>query len=199
MKITSATFSGSITNIYKIPFRRLPEIAFAGRSNVGKSSLINSLVNRKNLALTSSTPGKTRVINYYCVNEKYYLVDLPGYGYAKVPLKERQQWHQLVEKYLANNSFLKGVITVIDSRHGITKLDHELIRWLTYMGLSTIIVATKIDKLPHSKTKYIIQKIAAEGEELNIAGLIPFSFITGQGKGNIWPAILNWLTPGVAL
>lgn len=193
MKIKSVKFSGTVSNINKISIIRLPEIAFAGRSNVGKSSLINCLINRKNLALTSSTPGKTRVINYYCVNEKYYLVDLPGYGYAKVSQRERQLWKNLIESYLIKNKFLRGVIQIIDSRHGITKLDHEMIIWLASLGLPTLVVATKTDKLPQSKTKNIIHKIETEASDLGISGIIPFSTVTKQGKKEIWQSIIELL------
>ena len=170
---------------------RLPEVAIAGRSNVGKSSLINCLVNRKKIALTSSIPGKTRVINYYCVDEKFYLVDLPGYGYAKVSQNERQFWRKIVESYLAVNDFLKGIIVIIDSRHGFTQLDLEMINWLRQLGLPTLLVATKTDKLPRSKAHYIIQNLETESNALGIAGVIPFSIITKQGKDQIWQAIMD--------
>ncbi|MCD4698144.1 MAG: ribosome biogenesis GTP-binding protein YihA/YsxC, partial [Bacteroidales bacterium] len=140
MKIYSINFIGSFAKLNQLPSNRLPEVAFAGRSNVGKSSLINCLVNRKKIALTSSTPGKTRLLNYYCINEQFYFVDLPGYGFAKVPQKERQNWKQLIETYLSKNSFLKGVIQIIDSRHRITKLDQEMINWITHLKLPTLIV-----------------------------------------------------------
>lgn len=193
MKIKSIKFSGSVTDIKKIYFNRLPEIAIAGRSNVGKSSLINCLVNRKKLALTSSTPGKTRLLNYYCVNEQYFLVDLPGYGYAKAAQNERESWKRLVESYLTENPFLKGVIEIIDSRHGITKLDQEMIIWLAHLGFPTLLVATKIDKLPRSKASHIIKKLEAEAAELGVSEMVPFSIITKQGKDQIWRSILELL------
>jgi len=193
MKIKTVEFSGSVSNTNKIHFGRLPEIAIAGRSNVGKSSLINCLINRKNLALTSSTPGKTRVLNYYCVNEKFFLVDLPGYGYANVSQRERESWKKLVESYLVENPFLSGVIEIIDSRHGITKLDHEMIIWLAHLGLPTLLVATKIDKLARSKAHHIIQKLETEAVEFGIFEMIPFSIITKQGKDQIWRSILKLL------
>ncbi len=191
MKIKSIRFSGSFSNLSQIKFSRLPEIAVAGRSNVGKSSLINCLVNRRKLALTSSTPGKTRVLNYYCVDEKYYLVDLPGYGYAKVAQNERQAWKRLVESYLTKNPFLKGIIEIIDSRHGVTPMDLEMINWLVQLGLPTLLVATKTDKLPRSKANHIIQTLEAEAAPLGVAGLIPFSIVTKQGKDLIWQAIVE--------
>lgn len=193
MKIESLKFSASIKSIAEINFKRLPEIAMAGRSNVGKSSLINCLVNRKNLARTSSTPGKTRVLNYYCVNEKFYLVDLPGYGYAKVSLQERQSWKKSVESYLTNNDFLKAVIQIIDSRQGITKLDQEMIGWLAHLGLPTLLVATKTDKLPRSKANHIVKKIENEAVTLGVTNLVSFSIVTKQGKDQIWRSILDLL------
>lgn len=189
MKFKSIHFSGSVSNIDQVKLKRLPEIAIAGRSNVGKSSLVNSLVNRKNLALTSSTPGKTRVLNYYCINDQFYLVDLPGYGYAKVSQSERQSWKRLVESYLTNNIFLRGIIEIIDSRHGITRSDLEMINWLIQLGLPTLLAATKTDKLPRSKANHIIQNLEAEASTLGIPGVIPFSTVTKRGKDQIWQAI----------
>ncbi len=189
MKFKSIHFSGSVSNIDQVKLKRLPEIAIAGRSNVGKSSLVNSLVNRKNLALTSSTPGKTRVLNYYCINDQFYLVDLPGYGYAKVSQSERQSWKRLVESYLTNNIFLRGIIEIIDSRHGITRSDLEMINWLIQLGLPTLLAATKTDKLPRSKANHIIQNLEAEASTLGISGVIPFSTVTKRGKDQIWQAI----------
>ncbi len=197
MKIKSAKFIASVSNLKKMPFNRLPEIAIAGRSNVGKSSLINCILNRKKLAQTSSTPGKTRVLNFYCINESHFLVDLPGYGYAKVSQQQRQSWKKLVETYLTDNLFLKGVIQIIDSRHGITKLDHEMITWLAHLGLPTLLVATKTDKLPRSKAKLMIRKLQAEAGELGITEIVPFSVITGQGKDQVSRSIFELLNqPG---
>jgi len=189
MKINSVHFEASVSNINKIRFKRLPEIAIAGRSNVGKSSLINCLVNRKKLAQTSSTPGKTRVLNYYCINDKSYLVDLPGYGYAKVSQQERQFWKNLVESYLTANSFLKGVIQIIDSRHGVTSLDNEMIAWIAELDLPTVLIATKTDKLPRSKANHIIRNLETEAAERGITEIIPFSIVTKQGKDRVWKSI----------
>jgi GTP-binding protein len=191
MKLKSAKFVSSVVSINHIRFTRLREIAFAGRSNVGKSSLINCLVNRKKLALTSSTPGKTRTLNYYDIDEQYYFVDLPGYGFARVAPTERQSWKKLVESYLSNNPFLRGVIQIIDSRHGITQLDHEMINWLTSLGHPTLVVATKTDKLARSKANYILQNLESEARELGIADIIPFSAVTKQGKDQIWRSIFE--------
>jgi len=196
MKIKSVKFSGSVVNFNKIRLHRLPEIAIAGRSNVGKSSLINCLVNRKKLARTSSTPGKTRVLNYYCINERYYLVDLPGYGYARVSQQERASWKKLVESYLTRNLFLRGVIQIIDSRHGITDLDREMINWLAALTIPTLLVATKTDKLPRSKAMHLINQLEREATELGVSVLVPFSAVTKQGKDQIWRSITELLEHG---
>ena len=193
MKVKSVKFSGSFSKINQLPKLRLPEIAFAGRSNVGKSSLINSLINRKNLALTSSTPGKTRVLNYYFINDQFFFVDLPGYGYAKVSQKERFSWKRLVESYLSENKYLKGVIQIIDSRHGLTNLDREMIKWLSHLQLPTLLVATKTDKLPKSKKNHIIQNIFIDANEFGVNNIIPFSTITKHGKNEIWQSITELL------
>lgn len=193
MKINSVHFEASVSDPTKIRFKRLPEIAIAGRSNVGKSSLINCLINRKKLAQTSSTPGKTRVLNYYSINDNIYLVDLPGYGYAKVPQQERRFWKNMVESYLTDNSFLKGIIQIIDSRHGMTSLDNEMIAWIASLGLPTVLVATKADKLPRSKANHIIRKLETEAAERGITDVIAFSIITKQGKDRVWKSIKTLL------
>lgn len=189
MKISSVTYTGSFFHIDQLPKPRLPEIAFSGRSNVGKSSLINCLVNRKKLALTSTTPGKTRSLNYYRVNDAYFFVDLPGYGYAKVPQQERKSWQQLIESFFIKNPFLKGVIHILDSRHELTKLDREMITWVSHLKLPMLVVATKADKLARSSAKKIIQDLSQEVTEIGVPGIIPFSAITKQGKPEIWNAI----------
>lgn len=194
MRINSAKFIGSYARLDQIPKQRLPEIAFSGRSNVGKSSLINCLVNRSKLALTSSTPGKTRLLNYYSVNDAFYLVDLPGFGYAKVAQQERQSWKKLIESFFVNSKFLKGVIHIIDSRHGLTALDHELIDWLADLKLPLLLVATKTDKLPRSKANYMLEMIMKEAGAIGIAGVVPFSAITKLGTNEIWKAIVQLIS-----
>ncbi|MCU0645094.1 MAG: ribosome biogenesis GTP-binding protein YihA/YsxC [bacterium] len=194
MRINSAKFVGSYARLDQIPKQRLPEIAFSGRSNVGKSSLINCLVNRSKLALTSSTPGKTRLLNYYSVNDAFYLVDLPGFGYAKVAQQERQSWKKLIESFFVNSKFLKGVIHIIDSRHGLTALDHELIDWLADLKLPLLLVATKTDKLPRSKANYMLEMIMKEADAIGIAGVVPFSAITKLGTNEIWKAIVQLIS-----
>lgn len=189
MKINSAQFIGSFATLNQLPPSHFPEIAFSGRSNVGKSSVINCLVNRQKLALTSSTPGKTRLLNYYCVNDAFYLVDLPGFGYAKVAQQERQAWKKLVESFFENSKSLKGVVHIIDSRHGITQLDREMIEWLSHLKLPTLLVATKTDKLPRSKANHLLGLIVQSARELGISGIVPFSAITKLGRNEVWKAI----------
>ncbi|MFQ5633498.1 MAG: ribosome biogenesis GTP-binding protein YihA/YsxC, partial [bacterium] len=140
MKISHSEFIASYSQIGQLPKLRLPEIAFAGRSNVGKSSLINRLLNRKNLARTSGTPGKTRQLNYILVNQNIYFVDLPGYGFAKVSKQERSRWQQLIEAYMAKNDALKVVVSIIDARHGPTDLDMELLEWLVHIKAPILVV-----------------------------------------------------------
>lgn len=189
MKIISAKFIGSYARLEQLPKQRLPEFAFSGRSNVGKSSLINCLVNRKKLALTSSTPGKTRLLNFYSVNDAFYLVDLPGFGYAKVAQQERQTWKKLIEAFIMNSRYLKGVIHIIDSRHGLTALDHDMVAWLADLKMPMLLVATKIDKLQRSKAHHILETISKEAAAIGVASVVPFSAITKAGVKEIWKAI----------
>lgn len=189
MKILSAKFLTSVVDIKQLPSHGYPEIVFAGRSNVGKSSLINCLINRKNLALTSSSPGKTRMINYYCINDKLFFVDLPGYGFAKVSKRERQKWKLLIESYITTSLNLKGIIQIIDSRIGPTDLDLEMISWLIHLQKPTLLIATKIDKLPKSKINSYLLKYTKNLKSIGIYDLIPFSAVTKMGRKEIWKAI----------
>lgn len=170
----------------KLPDNQLPEIAFAGKSNVGKSSLINALVNRKSYARISATPGKTQTINFYNVNEELYLVDLPGYGYAKVSEKEKIQWGKLIERYLHGSKQLKAVFLLIDIRHAPSANDKMMYEWILNQGYNPIIIATKLDKIKRSqKDKQL--KIIRQGLGL-VPGtiVIPFSSVTKQGREEIW-------------
>lgn len=151
MKITNAEFIISAVQPHQYPSDALPEIALAGRSNVGKSSLINKLILRKNLARTSSQPGKTQQLNYYRINEALYFVDFPGYGYAKVSKTEREAWGKMIERYLQNREELKLVLLVIDIRHDPSKDDVLMFNWLKHFGIPMCIVCTKADKIPKSK------------------------------------------------
>ena len=177
----------------KLPETDKVEIAFAGKSNVGKSSLINALMNRKALARTSATPGKTQTINFYNVNDLMYLVDLPGYGYAKVSEKEKIQWGKLIERYLNTSKQLKAVFLLIDIRHDPSANDKMMYDWIVTQGYNPIIVATKLDKLKRSQ----IQKhVKAIKEGLNLIPgtvIIPFSAETKQGREEIWELMDSYL------
>ncbi len=170
----------------KLPENTLPEIAFAGKSNVGKSSLINTLMNRKSYARISATPGKTQTINFYNINQELYLVDLPGYGYAKVSEREKEKWGKMVERYLHGSKQLRAVFLLIDIRHDPSANDRLMYEWITAQGYHPIIIATKLDKIKRSqKDKQV--KAVREGLGL-IPGtrVIPFSSVTRQGKDEIW-------------
>ena len=177
----------------KLPENEKPEIAFAGKSNVGKSSLINALMNRKSYARISATPGKTQTINFYNINEELYLVDLPGYGYAKVSEKEKIQWGNLIERYLHTSKQLKAVFLLIDIRHDPSANDKMMYDWILNNGYEPIIIATKLDKLKRSQVQKNIKAIK-EGLKLSKDGIIiPFSAETRQGRDEIW-ALIDELT-----
>ena len=170
----------------KIPDNTLPEIAFAGKSNVGKSSLINALMNRKSLARTSSSPGKTQTINFYNINSEMYLVDLPGYGYAKVSEAEKAKWGKMIENYLHTSKQLRAVFLLIDIRHEPGKNDKTMYDWIVYQGYQPIIIATKLDKLKRSQVQKAI-KIVRTGLGLKGSDIvIPFSAETKQGREEIY-------------
>ena len=173
----------------KLPENTLPEVAFAGKSNVGKSSLINALMNRKSYARISATPGKTQTINFYNINQELYLVDLPGYGYSKVSEKEKMEWGKLIERYLHGSSQLKIVFLLIDIRHAPSANDKMMYSWIIDQGFYPVIIATKLDKIKRSqKDKQL--KILREGLEL-LKGtkIIAFSAETKQGRDEIWEFI----------
>lgn len=175
----------------KLPETELLEVAFAGKSNVGKSSLINALMNRKALARTSAMPGKTQTINFYNVNQEMYLVDLPGYGYARVSEKEKIQWGKLIERYLHSSKQLKAVFLLIDIRHDPSENDKLMYQWIVDQGYHPIIIATKLDKIKRSQVQKHM-KMIREGLEL-VPGttIIPFSAETKQGRDEIWELIEN--------
>lgn len=173
----------------KLPENQIPEIAFAGKSNVGKSSLINGLMNRKSLARTSAQPGKTQTINFYNVNEELYLVDLPGYGYAKVSEAEKVKWGQLIERYLHNSEQLKAVFLLIDIRHEPSANDRMMYDWIVEMGYNPIIIATKLDKIKRSQIQKQIKLIKTTLDLVPGTVVIPFSATTKQGRDEIWELI----------
>ena len=169
-----------------LPENTLPEIAFAGKSNVGKSSLINGLMNRKSFARTSATPGKTQTINFYNINQELYLVDLPGYGYAKVSEQEKKKWGQMIERYLHQSKQLRAVFLLIDIRHAPSANDKMMYDWILSQGYHPIIIATKLDKLKRSQVQKQI-KVVRQGLGLSKDSiLIPFSAVTKQGRDEIW-------------
>ncbi|NOU90999.1 YihA family ribosome biogenesis GTP-binding protein [Paenibacillus sp. LMG 31460] len=186
MKVNQAEFIISAVGPSQYPEDALPEIALAGRSNVGKSSLINCLISRKNLARTSSQPGKTQTLNYYKINQDLYFVDLPGYGYAKVSKTKREQWGKFIESYLMNRETLRLVMQLVDLRHPPSKDDQAMYEWLRHNDVPVIVVATKADKIPKSRwPKHI--KIVREtlGMDKGVQPLM-FSSELGLGKDELW-------------
>lgn len=172
-----------------LPENMFPEVAFAGKSNVGKSSMINALLNRKSLARTSSQPGKTQTINFYKINKELYLVDLPGYGYAKAGVQTREKWGRMIEKYLHTSNQLKAVFLLVDIRHEPSANDKDMYNWIVWQGFEPVIIATKLDKIKRSQTQKQL-KILREGLKL-LPGtkIIPFSAETKQGRDEIWETI----------
>ena len=170
----------------KLPENTLPEIAFAGKSNVGKSSLINALMNRKSYARTSATPGKTQTINYYNINDAMYLVDLPGYGYAKVSENEKIAWGKMIERYLNQSKQLKAVFLLIDIRHDPSANDKMMYHWIVEQGFQPIIIATKLDKIKRSQVQKQVKAVRTGLDLLPGTIVIPFSAETKQGREEIW-------------
>ena len=190
MKILSAEFVTSAIKPSQYPPAKHPEVAFAGRSNVGKSSLINTLVNRRRLVKTSSTPGRTQLINFFDINDLITFVDLPGYGYAKVPTAVRKKWGPMIEAYLSNRRTLKGVVVIMDIRRTPREEEHHLFTWLAHHSIAKILVLTKADKL--SKTKQDKQRAAVAGLlEVDPRKLILFSAKSRQGRDAVWDAIIS--------
>jgi GTP-binding protein len=188
MNIKSAAFVTSAVKPSQYPHPCGSEVAFAGRSNVGKSSLINTLLARKNLVSTGSTPGRTQTINFFLINDCIYFVDLPGYGYAKVPIEVRKRWGPMVEKYLNTREGLAAVVVILDIRRMPNQADHDLLAWLAYYNIPEILVLTKADKL--KKNKQARQRaLIAEDLSQSPSSLILFSAPTGRGKQQLWKAI----------
>lgn len=176
-----------ITSVF--PENQVPEIAFAGKSNVGKSTLINALMNRKSLARTSANPGKTQTVNFYNVNDAMFLVDLPGYGYAKISKAEKEKWGSMIERYLHGSKMLKAVFLLVDIRHEPGENDRMMYEWIVHNGYEPMIIATKLDKINRSQVnKHLngIRKGLALPENTRI---FPFSGLTKQGRDEIWEYI----------
>ncbi|MBO5068786.1 MAG: YihA family ribosome biogenesis GTP-binding protein [Roseburia sp.] len=179
----------------KIPDNAYNEVAFAGKSNVGKSSLINALMNRKSLARTSAQPGKTQTINFYNINDAMYLVDLPGYGYAKASEEVKAKWGKMIENYLHTSKKLKAVFLLIDIRHDPSANDRMMYEWMVYQGFAPIIIATKLDKIKRSQIQKQVKAIRlALGVEPGTV-IIPFSAETKQGRDEIWELIDSLVLP----
>lgn len=170
----------------ELPKNTLPEVAFAGKSNVGKSSLINALMNRKSLARTSSQPGKTQTINFYNINNEMYLVDLPGYGYAKVSEKERERWGKMIEKYLETSEKLRAVFLLIDIRHEPSANDKQMFEWIDYEGYQPIVICTKADKISRGAVQKQIAMIRKSLGADKDTIILPFSALNKTGREDIW-------------
>ncbi|OUM96111.1 MAG: YihA family ribosome biogenesis GTP-binding protein [Thermobacillus sp. ZCTH02-B1] len=186
MKIVSTEFVIGVARLDQLPGDGLPEVALAGRSNVGKSSLINRMLNRKNLARTSAQPGKTQQLNFYRVNGEMYFVDFPGYGYAKVSQKQREKWGRLIESYIRGRKQLKLQLLIVDLRHPPTGDDKLMYDWLRYYGIPTCVVATKADKVPRTRRE---RHLRAVRETLGLDDGVPlvlFSAETGEGRDELW-------------
>ena len=178
-----------------IPENEYNEVAFAGKSNVGKSSLINALMNRKSLARISSQPGKTQTINFYNVNDAMYLVDLPGYGYAKTSASEKEKWGKMIENYLHTSKKLQAVFLLIDIRHDPSANDKMMYDWMVYQGFTPIIIATKLDKIKRSQIQKNVKAIR-EGLKVKPGTvIIPFSSETKQGRDELWEVIDSFVLP----
>jgi GTP-binding protein len=195
MKITSAEFLRSAVAVEQYPRQPLPEIAFAGRSNVGKSSLINTLLHRKGLAKTSSTPGKTQSINFFLINQRFVLVDLPGYGYAKVPRHVQAGWQSMVEAYLQQRDMLRAVVHIVDVRHPPSEQDQQLRQWLLHQGVPAVTVVTKVDKITRSKRAVNIQEVRRGLAIPQEEPLLLFSSQSREGRQQLWRYLEAVLTP----
>lgn len=191
MRVVELRFVKSASELNQAPPEGLPEIAFVGRSNVGKSSMINALLGRRALARVSNTPGRTRLLNFFELDlevapgrrEKLSVCDLPGYGYAKAPRDEIAKWQQMIEGYLRGRESLRATISLIDSRHGPTEQDRVLFDWMASLGRPIVVVATKIDKLPKARRTPLLQAL---GRALGSGAPIGFSAETGEGKEALW-------------
>lgn len=190
MKVNKAEIVTSAVHPSQYPKDNFPEIALAGRSNVGKSSFINKLLGRKNLVRTSSKPGKTRTLNFYNINDQFYFVDVPGYGYAKVSKSEREKWGRMMEEYFETREQLRAVVLIVDSRHKPTQEDIQMFEYVTYLNIPLIIVTTKVDKLSKNKMNKHIHEIKNTFQAEENIPIIPFSAITGLNKDKVW-AILE--------
>ncbi|MDN4072708.1 ribosome biogenesis GTP-binding protein YihA/YsxC [Fictibacillus terranigra] len=192
MKVTKADIVISAVKPEQYPEDQLPEIGLAGRSNVGKSSFINKMIARKNLARTSSRPGKTQTLNFYIINDQLYFVDVPGYGFAKVSKTEREAWGRMIERYIMERPQLKAVVQLVDIRHAPSKDDVMMYDWLKYHEIPVIVVATKCDKIPKGKWEKHLKVVRETLKKKPDDPLILFSSETGHGKDAAWSTILEY-------
>ncbi|MDC3415689.1 ribosome biogenesis GTP-binding protein YihA/YsxC [Aquibacillus salsiterrae] len=193
MKVINAEIVISAVSQKQYPNDRLPEIALAGRSNVGKSSFINKMINRKSLARTSSKPGKTQTLNFYKINEMFYFVDVPGYGYAKVSKKEREAWGRMIEEYFVSRENLRAAALVIDIRHDPTVDDVKMYQFLKFYELPVVVIATKLDKISKGKRSKHLQAIIKKLNLNSEDAIIPFSSETAEGKDEAWRTLLPFI------
>ncbi|WP_058486586.1 ribosome biogenesis GTP-binding protein YihA/YsxC [Defluviitalea phaphyphila] len=193
MEVNNVTLEAVCGNVNQFPQSNLNEIAFVGKSNVGKSSLINTLINRKSLARTSSQPGKTQTINFYNIEDKLYFVDLPGYGFAKVSKRERERWGKFIETYLTTRNQLKQIVLLVDIRHEPNNNDKMMYNWICHYKFDVIVVATKLDKIKKSQIQKHISIIRKKLEMDSNHMIIPFSAQTKQGKEEIWKNFERWV------
>lgn len=195
MKVNSADIVISAVSSKQYPSDSIPEIALAGRSNVGKSSFINKMINRKNLVRTSSKPGKTRTLNFYIINDAFHFVDVPGYGYAKVSKTEQAKWGQMMEEYFQTREQLKLVVLIVDIRHKPTEEDVQMFNFASYLEHPVLIVATKLDKIAKNKRDQHIRQVrnAFITEYNDQPNVMPFSAETGENKEEIWAVMEKFL------
>lgn len=193
MKVHSADIIISAVSKKQYPKSSLPEIALAGRSNVGKSSFINTLIDRKKLARTSSKPGRTQTLNFYLIEDKFHFVDLPGYGYAKVSKKERAKWGEMIEEYFSKRKQLQAVVSLIDMRHDPTEGDIQMYDFLKYYEFPVILVATKADKVPKNKKNQQIERVKDILDFDENDAFVVFSTETKEGKEEAWNAIESFI------
>ncbi len=193
MNVNEAQLVISAVSSKQYPQELLPEIALAGRSNVGKSSFINKMIHRKSLARTSSKPGKTQTLNFYKINDSFYFVDVPGYGYAKVSKKEREAWGRMMEEYFQTRDSLRATVLLVDLRHPPTEDDMIMYDFLKHYQIPVVVIATKMDKVPKSKKekhlKTIKEHLELEAEDT----IIPFSSMTGEGKDKAWKVLMQYI------
>lgn len=195
MKIKSVNLETVIGITSKLPENTLPEFAFAGKSNVGKSSLINAIMNRKSYARTSAQPGKTQTINFYNINEEFYLVDLPGYGYAKVSQETKAKWGKMIERYLQRSQQLKAVFLLIDIRHDPSANDKDMYEWIVHNGFEPIIIATKSDKISRGQIDKHLKAIRTGLKTRPGTVMIPFSSLNKNGLDKVYEILDGFLMP----